>query len=406
MKSASEVIDLLLLRLVQLGTDLWYHPAIQILRKFCLLTAFLLAVFHVMLGAGVVIYGLFYYAYVPKAAYEWPVHLTQTGAEPLASIVPLSPYTGGPTHTPTSVLSARTGSFTATCHLLYSLEQAFELPTEATPLGTPFPALSGKSSETQQSAPPTAQPGPLAPSTAIVTSQAWHLAATAPHIHSIRRSAMIPYRSTMVDTLRKALLIVPLTLGLLTESDTVFIPLFEHFVDDLEAPVQYARIEVSAPRLQVQSARLIAKANMKGMAYWMYHWYISSFFVGVNAIAGTLTVLAFVVLIAVFQREATAFFSLEATPEAWQAEQPEALASKPRTVPEGLVLDPITNLFVLPAEESEAAAVGNESDTLLELTEPDERHELDLDGAAAAGVESHPTEASLRHRHPHVLQTP
>jgi hypothetical protein len=67
---------------------------------------------------------------------------------------------------------------------------------------------------------------------------------------------------------------------------TLVVPLFQDVVDHPTAPFRWARVELSDPNLQITSARLLAKANMRGLAYLMYHWYLSSFVVGVYVTAG------------------------------------------------------------------------------------------------------------------------
>ena len=90
--------------------------------------------------------------------------------------------------------------------------------------------------------------------------------------------------------------------GLWEQTATVRVALHTNLFDNSSAPILFAGVSLTDAAIQVYSARLVAVAHMTGLTYVMYHWFLSSCLVAVNA----LTVWYLVVFYAAFGLYASA----------------------------------------------------------------------------------------------------
>jgi hypothetical protein len=96
-----------------------------------------------------------------------------------------------------------------------------------------------------------------------------------PHSQSILR-----YQSALHRTLAIFARALPLLLGLAKETQTLIVPMMEHFVEDQANSVTKAIVSVSDSRLQVYSMQLHLVADFHGLRYvplplWFFCAYIS-----------------------------------------------------------------------------------------------------------------------------------
>ena len=86
-----------------------------------------------------------------------------------------------------------------------------------------------------------------------------------PHSQSILR-----YESALHRTLAIFARALPLLLGLAKETQTLIVPMMEHFVEDQTNSVTKAIVSVSDSRLQVYSMQLHLVADFHGLRYVPY----------------------------------------------------------------------------------------------------------------------------------------
>lgn len=91
----------------------------------------------------------------------------------------------------------------------------------------------------------------------------------------------LQYRSLLFRVLRTATLYLPLLFGVAEETQRIHVPLFEDVPDDPTNSYRWMGLALSQPDLQITEARLMVYARMKGITYWMYHWFFSTFVIGV-----------------------------------------------------------------------------------------------------------------------------
>eukprot|EP00730_Choanoeca_flexa_P000757 TRINITY_DN10324_c0_g2_i1.p1 TRINITY_DN10324_c0_g2~~TRINITY_DN10324_c0_g2_i1.p1 ORF type:complete len:506 (+),score=81.94 TRINITY_DN10324_c0_g2_i1:1757-3274(+) len=352
---ASHIIDDVVARMERFVLHCWYHPVFQVLRKAMLTTFVVVMVFNCMLALATCLYSAFYYLYVPTASYEWPLYFNYHHQQPV-TILPLGLASDTRVlsrnqgyhfyvelDVPLSRHNINAGVFMVTLRLLHDQTDALSQPLRqylvADSVAKDAPTASLVTTQSWD------------PSRALVTTpDALPLASKSASL-AIARPAMLTYRSWPVRAIRTWLLLVPIALGVWTETETLRIPLFQDLVDHAEHPYLWARVELSHPGLQVSEARLVAKANMKGLSYWMYHWYMSSFVVAVTSLAGVFTLTSLLVILGLFWEPLSAFYTLEQAPAPKQP-QPVAPAG-PMLLdnePSELVRDPLTGLDVFPAD--------------------------------------------------------
>jgi hypothetical protein len=70
----------------------------------------------------------------------------------------------------------------------------------------------------------------------------------------------------LLRAFRVIFLALPLAVGLIGETQTIKVPLLYDVLSTEERPLEWARVELSDPRLEVYSARLVAFARMRGLS--------------------------------------------------------------------------------------------------------------------------------------------
>lgn len=104
-----------------------------------------------------------------------------------------------------------------------------------------------------------------------------------PIAHSARPIVM-RYRSPVISTIRTVLLWLPMLLGLVSESQTHHIILFNKYREPHSTPTASARLTLSADWAQIYSADLYISAELEGIAYFMYHWFYGTATIAIGAI--------------------------------------------------------------------------------------------------------------------------
>eukprot|EP00048_Salpingoeca_helianthica_P011907 m.172369 g.172369 ORF g.172369 m.172369 type:complete len:598 (-) comp15297_c6_seq14:60-1853(-) len=226
-----------------------------------LLLAFI--VFHVVLGCAIIIYSLFYYFYVPVPLHTFPVYFDYSGERP-ATHFPLHPH----------------------ARALLQANQEYDVK-----LWMLFPE-----SETNINA------GVFMVDLLLTHSQhdAEHLAANVKDIRAtpgydlrlpIRRPVMLFFRSRLTKLLRTALLALCFIAGVADETQAIEVEMLPKMMDNSTSPYTWVGIALSSPSVHVAQARLEFHAHLSGLQYLMFHWFFSSFVVGVACTAGALLVL-------------------------------------------------------------------------------------------------------------------
>ena len=104
------------------------------------------------------------------------------------------------------------------------------------------------------------------------------------HDHAIlarsNRPVLMRWKSFPVRLARWAALTPMYLLGIMQESQTHTFVLFESYVESAKHPLAHVRVWLSDPTMQVSSADVFVIAELKGLAYWMYHWFFMSATVG------------------------------------------------------------------------------------------------------------------------------
>ncbi|KAI8577729.1 hypothetical protein K450DRAFT_250554 [Umbelopsis ramanniana AG] len=85
------------------------------------------------------------------------------------------------------------------------------------------------------------------------------------------RPSILRYQSALHRTLAVFARALPLLLGLAKETQTLVVPMMEHFVEDQSHSVTKAIVSVSDSRLQVYSMQLHMVADFHGLRYYMYN---------------------------------------------------------------------------------------------------------------------------------------
>lgn len=98
---------------------------------------------------------------------------------------------------------------------------------------------------------------------------------------SISRSGVLKYRSWLHHAMRTAVFSVPLVLGVVDESQTMELPLFDNVFDNATHPYTWAAVSISKSSVQLYASELRFHAHFTGATYFMHDWFYSSFFVGV-----------------------------------------------------------------------------------------------------------------------------
>lgn len=104
---------------------------------------------------------------------------------------------------------------------------------------------------------------------------------------SSTRSLLLWYQSFFVRWGRKFLLILPLISGLISEEESLTIPLLENFHEHPTYMASFLKLHLTAIKgcsLELVSAQLLFHAKLRGLRYIMYHWFLSSAVVGISTL--------------------------------------------------------------------------------------------------------------------------
>jgi len=85
------------------------------------------------------------------------------------------------------------------------------------------------------------------------------------------RPSILRYQSALHRTLAVFAKALPLVLGIAKETQTLVVPMMEHFVEDQTHPVTKAIVSVSDSRLQIYTMHLHLVADFHGLRYYMYY---------------------------------------------------------------------------------------------------------------------------------------
>mmetsp|Transcript_19509 Transcript_19509/g.59013 ORF Transcript_19509/g.59013 Transcript_19509/m.59013 type:complete len:305 (+) Transcript_19509:134-1048(+) len=104
-------------------------------------------------------------------------------------------------------------------------------------------------------------------------------------IATSRRPATIKYKSSLLQKLR-VLVLAPFLLGdVLSESQHLYLQMFDHFEEQQHMPFTKARVTLSSRDVRVYSASIGVTAQLQGIRYYMFHWYYTTAFAFILCIA-------------------------------------------------------------------------------------------------------------------------
>ncbi|KAL0074554.1 putative adipose-regulatory protein-domain-containing protein [Phycomyces blakesleeanus] len=90
-------------------------------------------------------------------------------------------------------------------------------------------------------------------------------------VASSSRPAILRYQSNTQRVLRVFAKALPLLVGLTEESQVIYVPMIEGYIEQKAAPVVHATVSLSSPLVQVYDAELSIIADFRGLRYYMYH---------------------------------------------------------------------------------------------------------------------------------------
>lgn len=97
------------------------------------------------------------------------------------------------------------------------------------------------------------------------------------------RSAMLHYKSGLLDTLYKVVFIPFFILGSSEEKQLVHVELFSDYEESEYKPVTDIYVEVQSRHIEIYSAKLSVNAEFSGLRYVMFNWPILSAALGITA---------------------------------------------------------------------------------------------------------------------------
>ena len=98
------------------------------------------------------------------------------------------------------------------------------------------------------------------------------------------RPVVMQYRSWPIQIARWTMMAPAFLVGLLDESQTHSLICFDKYIESAEHPLTGVRVWLSDSRVQVYRADLFIIAELKGLGYYMYHWFFFSWIFGVGII--------------------------------------------------------------------------------------------------------------------------
>lgn len=111
-------------------------------------------------------------------------------------------------------------------------------------------------------------------------------------VYSSSRSAMLHYKSSLLNTLSTVLFSPLMLLGSLEEKQLLKIELFDYYEEDPRKPSIGAYLEILNQNVQIYSASLHIYAHFTGLRYLMFHWPLLSALTGIGTILFFLTIIA------------------------------------------------------------------------------------------------------------------
>jgi len=86
------------------------------------------------------------------------------------------------------------------------------------------------------------------------------------------RPCIVKYKSFIQRNIESLVKTVPIFFDVTQESQTIFLPLIENFMEDEEVSTTKAVLTLSNKNLHLNSAELNFEARFHGLRYYMYHW--------------------------------------------------------------------------------------------------------------------------------------
>jgi hypothetical protein len=100
-------------------------------------------------------------------------------------------------------------------------------------------------------------------------------------LETIHRSAVLHYKSTLVQRLQGVLHGIPLLVGLgsrFEEKQTVAMHFLENYRFDEEfGAIEWLNLTISHPQIQIYDAELHLEAQLSGLRYYFYHWFWTTY---------------------------------------------------------------------------------------------------------------------------------
>ncbi|XP_060519598.1 seipin isoform X2 [Cylas formicarius] len=97
------------------------------------------------------------------------------------------------------------------------------------------------------------------------------------------RSAMLHYKSNLLDTIYKLIFLPFFIFGSAEETQTVHVELFSDYVESEYGPVTDLYVEVQSKHIEIYSAKFSINAEFSGLRYVMFNWPIFSATLGITA---------------------------------------------------------------------------------------------------------------------------
>ncbi|XP_051734754.1 seipin isoform X2 [Ctenopharyngodon idella] len=232
-------------------------------RRTLLRAAVLLCVLVLLLWVSIFLYGSFYYSYMPSVSFSTPVHFSyRTDCDASDSVLCSFP--------------------TANISLLKNGRDQVMMSGQAYRISLELEMPESPVNE---------QLGMFMVKMSCYTTDG-------KVVHSVIRSTMLHYRSSLLQTM-STLLFSPLLLtGVSEQKQLIEVELFPDFKSDLYQPAIGAVIEVQSRRIQIYSAQLRIHAYFTGIRYLLYNFPVMSAIVGV---ASNFTFLSVIVLFSYLQ---------------------------------------------------------------------------------------------------------
>ncbi|XP_017573852.1 seipin isoform X2 [Pygocentrus nattereri] len=232
-------------------------------RRTLLRAAVLLSVFVLLLWVSVFLYGSFYYSYMPTVSFSTPVNYQyRTDCEPANSILCSFPMA--------NVSLLKNGREQVMMYgQPYRVSVELEMPES----------------------PVNEQLGMFMVKMSCYTKGG-------KTVSTVARSAMLHYRSSLLQTLSTLLFSPLLMTGLSEQKQLIEVELFSDYKSDSYHPTIGAVIEIQSRRVQIYSAQLRIHAYFTGIRYLLYNFPLTSAVIGV---ASNFTFLSVIVLFSYLQ---------------------------------------------------------------------------------------------------------